>query len=131
MKSPKVKLVAADSSALIEFFQGRKTKDAKLVEKAIKEGVLALPWIVLSEMLMIENLSLEIKEALSKLTILQPSCNYSKNLAKVRLKMQASKFNANLTQCLVATSCLESNIALISVNRNYLGFAKLLKLKLL
>ena len=46
-------LVAADSSALIEFFQGRKTKDAKLVEKALKLGVLALPWIVLSEMLMI------------------------------------------------------------------------------
>ncbi|MDA2926141.1 PIN domain-containing protein [Acidobacteria bacterium AH-259-G07] len=87
--------------------------------------------VVLSELLSDPDLHPEASELLKQLPLLEIQSGYWQRTGQLRAKVIASGHRARLADSLIAQSCIDHEVALITRDRDFANFVRHSDLKLL
>lgn len=123
-------MISVDSSTIIAFIQGRDRPDVALFVSALIAGEVALPPVVLSEVLSDPGLPTQHRELLLGVPLMELHPDYWVRAAQTRAKILALKLRARLPDTLIAQSCIDHGAPLIAGDGDFRHFAKHCGLKL-
>lgn len=122
-------MIGADTSSFIAFLQGEEKSDVKLIEDALMEKRLILPPVVLSEILSDPLLPAETAKYIAELPVIELTDGYWQRAGKSRAKLRAKKLKARLADTLIAQSCIDHSIPLITRDGDFRHFVELCGLR--
>lgn len=115
-------MIAADSSALARFFDGKPGVQADVIRAAIDAGQLYLPPVVLTELLSNPSITRQATTYLSALPLLELVDGYWERAGKLRRTLLAARMKSGLADCLIAQSCIDNDVPLITYDRDFRHF---------
>src|SRR5437899_1388281 len=107
-------MIAADTSVLIDYFQGKKTIQTEKLDELLSYHSLILPSVVLVEILSDSLLPKKFIEKMLELPILEPTENFWQRAGINRSKLISKKLKARLADTLIAQSCIDYQTPLIT-----------------
>jgi predicted nucleic acid-binding protein len=124
-------VIALDSSAIIAFLQGDDTAAAAAAGMVLGERQACLPPAVLTEVLSDPKLPKRVADLIAALPVLEVSDGYWRRAGALRSQVLAAGHRARLADTLIAQSCLDHDVSLVSSDRDFRHFAKAGGLRLL
>lgn len=116
-------MIAADTSTWIAFLEGEGGGDVELLDRALQDRQVLMAPVVLTEVLSDPALSSEVAETLVDLPLIEVSSGYWRRAAALRAKVLAKRRRARLGDSLIAQSCIDHGIPLITRDRDFRAFA--------
>ena len=123
-------MIAADTSTWIAFLDGSGGKDVELLDRALADRQVVMVPVVLTELLSAPNLPPDVAETFSELPLIELTPGYWQRAGALRAKVLARRRKARLGDALIAQSCLDQGISLITRDRDFRAFATAANLKL-
>ena len=117
-------MIAADTSVLIDYFQGKNNVQAEKLEEIMAYHSLILPPTVLVEILSDPFLPKKFIQKMLELPILEITENFWQRAGMNRSKLISKKLKARLADTLIAQSCIDYQIPLITQDGDFRHFAK-------
>ena len=117
-------MIAVDTSSLVSFLSGDPGKDLDRVEQALRNKTLALPPATLAEMLSDPKLPAEVASFIRLLPRLEITDGYWERAGSLRAILIKKKLRARLGDALIAQSCLDANVPLISRDKDFRHYTK-------
>ena len=124
-------MIAADTSSMIAFLQGDPGDDADLIQSALEHQQLALPPVVLTELLSDPAISRSVRSLLAGLPILDIEPGFWERAGLLRATVLRQKKKARVADALIAQSCLDQSTPLVTRDRDSRHFADAVGLRLL
>jgi predicted nucleic acid-binding protein len=124
-------VIALDSSALIAYLQGDDLPAAEAVGVVLAERQACLPPVVLTEILSDPRLPAAVARLVTSLPVLPVSQGYWQRAGSLRARVLAARRRARLADTLVAQSCIDHDVALVTSDRDFRHFAALGGLQLI
>ena len=123
-------MIAADTSSLSAYFKGESGKDVDRIDSAFLDGELRLPPVVLTELLSDPTLSERFRSILLAFERLDVTEGYWQRAGDTRRKIKTLGLRAKIADALIAQSCIDYDVALITRDPDFRHFAKHCGLKL-
>lgn len=123
-------MIAADTSVLIAYFKGETGSDVDKVAEAIEGKRLLLPPVVQTELLSDPKIAKELEVAISVIPVLEIKGGYWRRAGLSRAKVIAKGYKARVADALIAQSCIDNNIELVSRDKDFKAFSIYCNLKL-
>jgi len=123
-------MIAADSSALISFFAGEPGEAAEQVAAALAAGNICLPPPVLAEMLSDPRAKKEMSVTVLDFYLLPVLDGFWERAGLARGLLRQKGLKAKLGDALIAQSCIDHDVPLITGDGDFRHFAKHCGLKL-
>jgi len=123
-------LVAVDTSTLIAFLANNAGEDIDLLDQALDHRAVMLPPVVLSEVLSDPKLKASLRQLFLKLPLLPISADYWQRAGASRARVIAKGFKARLADTLIAQSCIDHRVPLITRDSDFRHFVKVCGLEL-
>lgn len=123
-------MIAADTSSLSAYFKGESGKDVDRIDSAFLDGELRLPPVVLTELLSDPTLSERFRSVLLAFERLDVTEGYWQRAGDTRRKIKTLGLRAKIADALIAQSCIDYDVALITRDPDFRHFAKHCGLKL-
>jgi predicted nucleic acid-binding protein len=123
-------LIAIDTSSLIAYLSGAAGVDVEAVGLALGHRQAALPPVVLTELLSDPELPRTVNALLLGLPMLPLSDGYWERAGLLRARVLARGRKARLADTLIAQSCLDHDIELVTRDADFRHFARAVGLKL-
>ena len=117
-------MIALDSSSLIAYLSGSKGADVDAVEFALKQKQAVLPPAVLSELLSDPKLSPTAAKAFKELPRLSLLEGYWERVGYLRSEVIRGGRKAPLADALIAQSCMDHDIPLITRDGDFRNFRR-------
>jgi predicted nucleic acid-binding protein len=124
-------VIAADTSSMIAFLEGQPGEDVDVLQAALDHQQLALPPVVLTELLSDPAISRSVRSLLSGLPILDIEPGYWERAGVLRAAVLRQRKKARVADALIAQSCLDQNSPLVTRDRDFRHFAAAAGLSLL
>ena len=124
-------MIAVDTSTWIAFLEGDGGADTDLLDRALQDRQVLMVPVVLTEVLSAPGLSSEVSQTLSELPFIDVSPGYWQRAGELRAKVLAKRRKARLGDALIAQSCMDSGIPLLTRDRDFWAFAEAAGLDLL
>ncbi len=124
-------MIAADTSTWISFLEGDAGEDVEMLAKALGDRQVVMAPPVLSELLSDPELSASVSRTLSDVPLIEIEPGYWQRAGKLRALVLAQKRKARLGDALIAQSCIDARVLLISRDRDFRAFAQAAALDLL
>jgi predicted nucleic acid-binding protein len=121
----------ADTSIWIDHFRGDSGEDLELFRKSLGEGRVAMAPVVLAELLSSTQIPASVEKALSEMEFAGASDNFWVEAGRLRRRLAKQGFNASLADCLVAQSCLEHDLPLLTRDQGIRKFGPKIGLTLI
>jgi predicted nucleic acid-binding protein len=118
-------MIAADTSAWIDYSKGTESRGAKQLETALSHGTLVMPLPVVFEILSGPGLTKEAEGAIQQLPQLEILSGFWQRAGTVRRKLLQKGFKARAMDCLIAQNCMDHDIVLIAADTDYRHFQKM------
>jgi predicted nucleic acid-binding protein len=123
-------LIAADTSTWIAFIQGERGKDVELLDAALADRQVLMAPAVLAELLSDPKLPAAIADSLSNIPLIEIADGYWERVGGLRAKVLGKGRKARLGDALIAQSCIDRQIPLLTRDRDFRAFAEAAGLKL-
>ncbi|HVS66120.1 MAG TPA: PIN domain-containing protein [Thermoanaerobaculia bacterium] len=123
-------MIAADTSTWIAFLSGAGGEDVERLDDALQDRVVMMPPPVLSELLSDPKLSADLEATLREVPFLDTSDGYWVRAGRLRATVLARRRKARLGDALIAQSCLDHRLPLLTRDRDFMAFADAAKLDL-
>ena len=123
-------MIAADTSSLVAYFQGEPGDDCEAIERAMSGQVLVLPPVVATELLSDPKAGPELRDVIVGLPLLEPGPGFFYRAGELRAKLLARKLKARVADALIAQSCIDHRLPLITRDADLKPYAKLAGLRL-
>ena len=123
-------MTAADASSWIAFLEGSTGEDVRLLDRALEDRQIVMVPVVLKELLSDASLPSNVVKAISDLPLLEVTSGYWRRAGALRAKVLAKRRKARLGDALIAQSCIDQSIPLITRDRDFRAFAMAAKLNL-
>jgi predicted nucleic acid-binding protein len=123
-------MVVVDTSSLVAYLEGENGFDVDAVAAALEAGAVVLPPVVVTELFSDPALDARVRKRLLDFPILELKENYWVRSGDLRAKILKKQHKARLADALIAQSCLDHNLALITRDADFRRFAKHCDLKL-
>jgi hypothetical protein len=117
-------VIAADTSTWIAFLQGDGGEDADLLDKALGDRQVLMAPAVLTEVLSDPKLPAEVSQALTELPLVEVEPGYWQRAGELRARVLAKHRKARLGDALIAQSCIDRGIPLLTRDRDFRAFAE-------
>lgn len=117
-------MIAADTSAWIDYFRGETTASARRLELCLESGTLVLTAPVLFEILSGPGLTKEASSLITQLPRLELLSGYWERAASLRRKLLQESRRARSMDCLIAQSCVDHRISLIAGDYDFRRFVR-------
>jgi predicted nucleic acid-binding protein len=124
-------MIAVDTSTWIAFLQGDGGKDAELLDKALQDRQVLMAPVVLAEILSDPKLPTKFSETLLELPLIEINTGYWQRAGESRAKVLGKRRKARLGDALIAQSCIDRGIPLLTRDRDFRVFADAAGLDLL
>ena len=123
-------MIAADTSSWIAFFEGSTGEDVRLLDRALEDRQVVMVPVVLTELLSDPRLPSDVAETISDVPLLEVVSGYWQRAGALRAKVLATRRKARLADALIAQSCIDLSIPLITRDRDFRAFAAAANLNL-
>ncbi|HVM74909.1 MAG TPA: PIN domain-containing protein [Candidatus Saccharimonadales bacterium] len=124
-------MIAADSSTWVAFIEGESGNDVRLLDEALSDQQVLMAPAVLSELLSDPKLPANIEKILLGLPLIEVEEGYWQRVGVLRAKLLGKKKRARLGDALIAQSCIDRGVALVTRDRDFQAFAEGAGLELL
>ena len=124
-------MIAADTSTWIAFFGGSEGEDAQLLERALEDRRVVMVPVVLTELLSDPRIPPDVAETISEVPLIEIVPGYWRRAGALRAKVVGKRRKARLGDALIAQSCIDQRIPLITRDRDFRAFAEAANLHLL
>jgi len=124
-------MIAADSSSIIAFLSGDSGTDVDSLEKALTVQTLMVPPVVLTEVLSDPKLPKQVGKIILGLPMIEILPGYWERAGKTRAKIISKALRVRVADALIAQSCLDYDIPLITRDRDFRHFEKFANLKVI
>jgi predicted nucleic acid-binding protein len=124
-------VIAVDTSTWISFLQGEPGDDVEILDQALHDRQVLMPPAVLTELLSDPNLSSEISKDLADLPLIEIKPGYWQRAGELRAKVLAKQRKARLGDALIAQTCIDHGISLLTLDGDFRAFAQAAGLDLL
>src|SRR5579862_1700648 len=116
-------MIAADTSTWIAYLEGDGGEDADLLDRAAEDRQLLMAPAVLTELLSDPELPLEVAETLLEIPLIEISTGYWERAGALRAQALARRRKARLGDALIAQSCIDRRVPLLTRDRDFRAFA--------
>ncbi len=123
-------MIAADTSTWIAFLQGAEGSDVNLLDRALADQQVLMPPVVLTELLSDPKAAGAIAELLTGLPLMEPGADYWRRAGELRARVLKRRRKARLGDALIAQSCIDGEVALLTRDRDFSAFEEAAGLKL-
>jgi predicted nucleic acid-binding protein len=123
-------MIAADTSTWIAFFEGDGGEDVQLLDKALADRQVLMAPAVLTELLSDSQVPASVAESLKELPLMEIETGYWQRAGELRAKVLAKGRKARLGDALIAQSCVDHGIPLLTRDHDFLAFADTVGLNL-
>jgi len=117
-------MIAADTSTWIAFLEGGAGADVELLDKALAERQVLMVPVVLTELLSDPKLPSPVAQTLSDVPQLEIETGYWQRAGALRAKVLARRRKARLGDALIAQSCIDGKVPLVTRDRDFRAFAE-------
>lgn len=124
-------MIAADTSTWIAFLQGSAGADTELLDQALVDRQVVMVPVVLTELLSDPDLPSDVAETLLEVPLLELQLGYWHRAGALRARVLAKKRKARLGDALIAQSCLDQKIPLITRDRDFGAFQQAANIEIL
>jgi predicted nucleic acid-binding protein len=123
-------VIAADTSSLVAYLSGATGADVTRIDEALVSGELRLPPVVVTELLSDATASSRILASILDSPMLDVLPDYWVRAGATRAAVLAKRLRARLPDALIAQSCIDHDVALITRDDDFRHFEKHCGLKL-
>jgi len=123
-------MIAADTSTWIAFLEGDQGEDAQLLDKALADRQVLMIPVVLTELLSDPQLPSEVGETLAGVPVIEIEAGYWQRAGALRAKVLLKRRKARLGDALIAQSCVDRGIPLLTRDRDFRAFLEAASLSL-
>jgi predicted nucleic acid-binding protein len=124
-------VICVDTSSLLALWAGDEGGDTLLLEGALTEKAVALSPVTVSEVLSAIDLPVAIEERVLGMPLLEITPGYWARAGKLRAKLMQHRYRPKIADTLIAQSCLDHRVSLITRDRDFAAFQKIAGLRLL
>jgi predicted nucleic acid-binding protein len=124
-------MICADTSSLIAYWEGQPGPDVDLIDLALADQVLVLAPVCLCELLSSPQLTPSLEQALLQVPLLEILPGFWERSGKLRARLMRHRYRPKLADTLIAQSCLDHQVPLVTRDRGFAAFQKLAGLRLL
>jgi predicted nucleic acid-binding protein len=117
-------LIAVDTSTLSALLAGEPGKDVDSLADGLARGDVRLPPVVLTEILSDPAAAQVLAPRLLELEQLDVSEGYWQRAGEARAKLQARGLKAKVADALIAQSCIDHEIVLLTRDQDFRHFAR-------
>jgi predicted nucleic acid-binding protein len=115
-------VIAADTSSWIAFLEGSGGEDVRLLDRALEDRQVVMVPVVLTELLSDARLTTDVAETISEVPLLEVASGYWQRAGALRAKVLATRREVRLGDALIAQSCIDQGIPLITRDRDFRAF---------
>jgi predicted nucleic acid-binding protein len=112
-------MIAADTSTWIAYLQGDPGGDVELLDAALRDQQVVMPPAVLTELLSDPKLPDTVADTLTQLPLIEVGDGYWERAGQLRAVVLGRRRKARLGDALIAQSCLDRGIALLTRDRDF------------
>ena len=112
-------MIAVDTSTWIGFLEGDGGPDVELLDRALEDRQVLMVPVVLAEVLSDPKLPSEVSQTLLELPLLAVEPGYWQRAGELRAKVFAKRRKARLGDALIAQSCIDHGIPLLTQDRDF------------
>ena len=124
-------MIAADTSTWVVFLEGGAGEDAQLLDRALEGRQVVMVPVVLTELLSDPKLPSGVVETLSEVPLIEIPSGYWQRAGVLRAKVLAKRRKARLGDALIAQSCVDGGVPLITRDRDFRAFVEAAGLNLI
>jgi predicted nucleic acid-binding protein len=117
-------MIAADTSTWISFLEGEGGEDVEMLGSALHDRQVVMAPPVLTELLSDPELSSLAVRTLSEVPLMEVEAGFWQRAGMLRARVLAHKRKARLGDALIAQSCIDARISLITRDRDFRAFAE-------
>jgi predicted nucleic acid-binding protein len=117
-------MIAADTSTWVAFLEGAGGEDAKLLDRALEDRQVLMVPVVLTELLSDPKLPSSVAETLAEVPLVEIGPGYWQRAGLLRARVLAKSRKARLGDALIAQSCIDQGIPLLTRDRDFRAFAE-------
>jgi predicted nucleic acid-binding protein len=117
-------LIALETSSVIAYLSGQAGVDVSAIEHAMRARESRFPPVVVTELLTDHRLPAETVAFIRQIPQLEILEGYWERAGELRASLRRLGLKAALADTLVAQSCLDHNVALITRDRDFRHFAR-------
>jgi len=117
-------MIAADTSTWVAFLEGSAGEDAQLLDNALGDRQILMVPVVLTELLSDPKLPSEVAKTLAEVPLIEIESGYWERAGVLRGKVIAMRRKARLGDALIAQSCIDRGISLLTRDRDFRAFAE-------
>jgi predicted nucleic acid-binding protein len=116
-------MIAADTSTWVAFLEGGAGDDTRLLDRALEDRQVVMVAVVLTELLSDPKLPSTVGESLLQIPLIEIGFGYWQRAGGLRAKVLAKRRRARLGDALIAQSCIDAGIPLLTRDRDFQAFA--------
>lgn len=124
-------MIAADTSSLVAFLEGAAGGDVEVIQSALDHQQLVLPPVVLTELLSDPGLPASMRSLLTALPQLELEPGYWERAGLLRAGALKQRRKARIADALIAQSCIDQSVPLVTRDKDFRHFAGRVGLALL
>ena len=117
-------MIAADTSAWIDYAKGVDSAQALHLESALTDGTLVIPLPVFFEILSGPGLTKEARQYILQLPKLETVAGFWERAGTLWGVLLKKGLKARAMDCLIAQSCMDHDIGLIATDQDFRHFIK-------
>jgi hypothetical protein len=116
-------MIAADASTWVAFLQGDGGEDANLLDRALQDCQAIMATAVLTEILSDPKLPAKVARTIAELPLIEIRSGYWQRAGELRARVLAKRRKARLGDALIAQSCIDRGVPLLTRDRDFRAFA--------
>ena len=116
-------MIAADTSTWVAYLEGGGGKDVHLLDRALEERQVLMAPVVLTELLSDPELPSDVAKTLSDVPLIEVGEGYWQRAGLLRAKVLAKHRKARLGDALIAQSCIDRGVSLLTRDRDFRAFS--------
>jgi predicted nucleic acid-binding protein len=124
-------MIAADTSTWIAFLQGEAGEDVERLDRSLTDRQVLMAPPVLTELLSDPKLPSEVSKLLSELPLLAIQPGFWNRAGALRASVLGKRRKARLGDSLIAQSCVDAGIPLLTRDRDFRTFVEAASLEIL
>jgi predicted nucleic acid-binding protein len=116
-------VIAVDTSTWVAFLEGAGGADVELLDRALQDRQVLMVPVVLTEVLSDPKLPSEVSRTLSELPLIEVEPGYWQQAGELRAKVLRKRRKARLGDALIAQTCIDRGVPLLTRDRDFRSFA--------
>jgi len=115
-------MITADTSTWIAFLEGERGEDTQLLDRALEDRQVLMVPVVLSELLSDPKLPSSVADTLSDVPMVDIEPGYWQRAGALRARVLSKRRKARLGDALIAQSCVDRGIPLLTRDWDFRSF---------